>query len=253
MISRFDIVSSTLSSSLRAWAGINSQPAANKPAELLQLYDIEGCPFCRLVREALTELDLDAQIFPCPKNGERFRAEVVERGGKAQFPFLVDPNTGMEMYESMDIISYLYETYGGRSLPLKWRFGGVQKLNSALASTPRAHRGIQAKSSRAPLQLLELYSFEASPFARPVRELLCELEISYILRSCGRSRLDEWVPPPLRERLGIVPRSELKNRRALQQLAGKVAIPFLLDPNTDTALFESGDIIEYLETEYLEG
>jgi glutathione S-transferase len=29
-------------------------------------------------------------------------------------PFLADPNTGREMFESADIVSYLNETYGGR-------------------------------------------------------------------------------------------------------------------------------------------
>lgn len=30
----------------------------------------------------------------------------------AQFPYLIDPNTGTEMYESDAIISYLFNTYG---------------------------------------------------------------------------------------------------------------------------------------------
>ena len=63
--------------------------------------------------------------------------------------------------------------------------------------------------------MLELYSFEASPFARPVRELLCQMEIPYLLRSCGRSEASEWLPPKLRERLGIEPGSQLPNRLAL--------------------------------------
>ena len=33
------------------------------------------------------------------------------------FPFLHDPNTGTEMYESADIIDYLYEHYGNRPAP----------------------------------------------------------------------------------------------------------------------------------------
>ncbi len=245
-----EIFTSALTSSTRAWSGISSRPSAVRPRELLQLYDIESCPFCRIVREVLTELDLDAVIYPCPKGGKRFRPEVAERGGKQQFPFLCDPNTDLEMYESLQIIAYLYETYGERSLPLKWRFGNLQKLNSALASSFRAGSGLRAAPGKRPPQLLELYSFEASPFARPVRELLCELEIPYILRSCGRSRLDEWLPPPLRERLGIVPKSVLHNRAQLQQSEGRVAIPYLLDPNTDTRLFESSAIVDYLRATY---
>ncbi|MEH6582535.1 MAG: glutathione S-transferase N-terminal domain-containing protein [Halioglobus sp.] len=250
MASTGGIASSLLSTVLRGTAGISSEPAAEKPAKLLQLYDIENCPYCRLVREALTELDLDAEIYPCPKSGERYRPEAVERGGKAQFPYLVDPNTGIEMYESLDIVAYLYETYAQRPLPLKWRVGKLQTFGSMLASAPRLSRGMEAKTGLLPEYMLELYSFESSPYARPVRELLCEKEIPYILRSCGRSELQEWVLPPLREALNIIPESLLENRRQLQAEQGKVSIPFLYDPNTETGLFESQDILEYLQDNY---
>ena len=48
------------------------------------------------VREALTLLDLDVLIYPCPKGGTAFRPRVRQLSGKEQFPFLVDPNTGAE-------------------------------------------------------------------------------------------------------------------------------------------------------------
>ena len=35
-----------------------------------------------------------------------------ERSGRKQFPFLVDPNSGREMFESYDIEQYLHATYG---------------------------------------------------------------------------------------------------------------------------------------------
>ena len=82
-----NIATSMISTFVRASNGIQSTPAAVKPEIMLQLYDIENCPYCRLVREAITELDLDVEIYPCPKKGERFRPQVVERGGKAQFPY----------------------------------------------------------------------------------------------------------------------------------------------------------------------
>ena len=241
---------SMIATLVRATNGIQSTPAAVKPEKLLQLYDIENCPYCRLVREAFTELDLDAEIYPSPKGGERFRSELVERGGKAQVPYLVDPNSGVEMYESLDIVAYLFETYGQRDLPLKWKAGKLQTFGSMLASAPRADQGTQAKTGEEPEYLLELYSFESSPYARPVRELLCEMEIAYILRSCGRTRLQEWVLPPLRARLNITPDSELDNRRVLQDTEGKVSIPYLYDPNTERGLFESTDILEYLRATY---
>jgi glutathione S-transferase len=245
-----NMATSMMATLLRASNGIQSAPAAVKPRHTLQLYDIENCPHCRLVREALTELDLDAEILPCPKAGTRFRPELVARGGKAQFPYLVDPNTGVEMYESLDIIAYLFETYGQREMPLKWKAGKLQTLGSMLASAPRVSRGMQARPGKVPEYLLELYSFESSPYARPVRELLCEMQIPYILHNCGRTRFAEWLLPPLRKRLNIQPDSELENRRLLQEIEGKVSIPYLYDPNTERGLFESADILEYLRHTY---
>jgi glutathione S-transferase len=245
-----NMASSMVSTLVRGTTGINSVPAAVKPEILLQLFDIENCPYCRLVREALTELDLDAEIYPCPKNGKRYRPQVIERGGKAQFPYLIDANTGVEMYESLDIVAYLYETYGQTPLPRKWRMGKLQTLGSMLASAPRMSRGMKVNAGNLPEHMLELYSFESSPYARPVRELLCEMEVPYIVRSCGRSELQEWVLPPLREALNIMPESTLGNRRQLQEEQGKVSIPYLYDPNSETGMFESQDILDYLRESY---
>ena len=245
-----NLATSLLSTLVRGTNGIQSTPAGEKPAELLQLYDIENCPYCRLVREALTELDLDVLILPCPKNGERFRPELAERGGKAQFPFLVDPNTGVEMYESLEIVEYLFETYAGGRVPWKWKLGGLQTAGSMLASAPRLARGMQAQTGREPEELLELYSFESSPYARVVREKLCEMEVPYILRNCGRTELNEWLLPPVRKILNITPDSQLDNRRHLQLREGRVSIPYLYDVNNDQGLFESSDILHYLENNY---
>ncbi|MFK7974823.1 MAG: glutathione S-transferase N-terminal domain-containing protein [Halioglobus sp.] len=245
-----NIATSMLSTLLRVSNGIQSAPAPVKPAKLLQLYDIENCPYCRLVREALTELNLDAEIYPCPKNGERYRPVVVEEGGKAQFPYLVDPNNNTAMHESLDIIAYLFSTYGQRELPARWKVGGLQTFGSMLASGPRLSRGMQANTGQEPEYFLELYSFESSPYARPVRELLCEMEIPYIVRNCGRTQLGEWILPPVREQFDIQTESELENRRTLQNEEGRVSIPYLYDPNTDRGLFESADIMAYLSVTY---
>ena len=77
---RVNLASSTLATLMRPAVGISARPAAAKPKELLELYDFEACPYCRLVREALTELDLDAMIYPCPKRGTRFRPLAAELG-----------------------------------------------------------------------------------------------------------------------------------------------------------------------------
>ncbi len=245
-----DVLTSSITSALRGWNGINSNPATLKPSKTLELYEFEGCPFCRLVREALTELDLDVIVYPCPKRGARFRPKVTDMGGKALFPFLVDPNSGKQMYESLDIVAYLYETYGQRTLPLKWRAGALQKISSIGSGIPRFGKGISARPSHAPAQKLALYSFEASPFARPVRELLCELELPYVLRNAGRTSLLDWVPPPVRDALNIVPTSKLKNRKELLRRAGRISIPYLVDPNSGTELSSSTDILDYLNETY---
>jgi glutathione S-transferase len=247
---RVNLASSTFATALRTGVGVTAHPAAEKPAMLLELYEFEGCPYCRLVREALTELDLDAMIYPCPKGGKRFRPQVKKMGGKAQFPFLVDPNNGRQLYESMDIIAYLFETYGKRPLPLKWRVGPLQKLGSSVTDIARGMAGVQATPSHLPAEPLQLYSFESSPFARPVRDLLCELEIPYILRSAGRTQISDWVPPVVRDLLNLRPDPDLENRKVLLERAGRVSIPYLVDPNTGKETAESEEIIRYLTATY---
>lgn len=79
---------------------------------------------------------------------------------------------------------------------------------------------------------------------------MCELEIPYILHSCGRTELAEWLLPPLRDALNIVPNSELENRKILLEKAGRMAIPYLIDPNENIEMFESAEIVKYLEATY---
>ncbi len=251
LASTFDVLTATAAIGIRPWAGVNTQPAVQKPEKMLMLYEFEGCPFCRLVREALTELDLEVLILPCPKGGERFRPEVAVRGGMTQFPYLVDPNTGIELYESLDIVEYLFEAYGGRRPGLAWQIPQpFQVLSAAAVGAVRAGRGIYSRPSTRPEEPLELWSFEASPFARPVRELLCEMEIPYVLHNAGRSALQDWAPPPLRERLFPDYEPSLESRRELKERTGAVGIPYLFDPNTEEGLFESQDILAYLKETY---
>ena len=245
-----NIATSVMATALRTGMGIVTNAAAEQPAQLLELYEFEGCPHCRLVREVLTELDLDAQIYPCPKSGERFRPQVVALGGKAQFPFLVDANTNTAMYESADIIGYLFRTYGNGSVPVHWKLLELQRIGSSLAAIPRFGSGVRARPSKSPEQPLELYSFESSPFARPVRDALCELELPYILKSVGRSRAGDWVPPMFRDALSVTSDPGTRNRRQLHDRAGRISIPYLVDPNTGQEMAESEQILEYLETTY---
>jgi hypothetical protein len=67
-----------------------------------------------------------------------FRPEVIARGGKSMFPYMIDPNTGTEMYESDDIISYMAKTYGDGTVPLQLRLGPVTAITAGLAGLPRS-------------------------------------------------------------------------------------------------------------------
>jgi glutathione S-transferase len=249
MLDTVDVLSSTLASTLRFWRGTNARGSVRQPARPLQLYEFEACPYCRLVREALTELDLDALVYPSPHGGRRFRPKVAQLGGKQQFPFLVDPNTGESMYESGDIIAYLYRTYGGRPAPTRL-LRTVDVTTSVLASVPRLRAGSQARPSKAPKRPLELFSFESSPYSRRVRELLCELELPYLLRSTGKARWQDLGPPILRAKLFPELPVVGRTRPELLQRAGKVQVPYLVDPNTGIEMFESQAIREYLLDTY---
>jgi glutathione S-transferase len=223
-----DVATSSLASGLALGGGYRVMLTARQPAKLLELYEFESCPFCRKVREALTVFDLDARIYPSPPDGTRYRAEAIKLGGKAQFPLLIDPNTSRQMYESNEIIKYLAETYGDGSIPLTLRLGPITNMRSFMASMARPLR-LRATGSRAPEAPLELYSFEASPFCRIAREALCKLEIPYTLHNVGKGS---------------------SKRDAFVARSGRMMVPFLIDPNTDTSMFESADIVRYLDTTY---
>lgn len=202
------------------------------PTRLLELYDFEACPYCRKVREVLSELDLDYRVRPVAQGSAR-RADLVRRGGKMQVPYLVDPNTGTELYESDDIIRYLNTTYGdgeqaGWRLPVP---SILDDVNSSLASAVRFGRGSRCRRGgrRETFEPLTLFNMEGSPYCRKVRETLSELDLEYVVRNLPK---------------GSPKRAELTRR------GGKMQVPYLIDPNTRREMYESDDIIAYLEGQY---
>ncbi|ERT59016.1 glutaredoxin [Peptoniphilus koenoeneniae] len=77
--------------------------------ENLRLYVRTVCPFCRKVEKFLEEKNISAvEIINIDedKEAEKF---LVEKGGKRQVPCLFIGDK--PMYESMDIINYLKETF----------------------------------------------------------------------------------------------------------------------------------------------
>lgn len=222
---------STMASALRGGRGWVSKPRsrADEPEKLLELYEFESCPFCRKVRETLSELDL-AYISRTGARGSANRAQLVKRAGREMMPFLIDANTSTEMYESEDIIDYLHATYG---TPRNIAFRVLSPLNSAAAMLASAVRPFGGRAQRPrveqPAELLELYNFEASPYCRKVREVLNELDLDYVV-------------------LSVAKRSA--RRAELVERGGKMMVPYLVDKNTGTEMYESDAIIAYLRATY---
>lgn len=203
-----------------------------QPQHLLELYDFEGCPYCRKVREVLCELDLDYLSHPVAHGSQR-RKQLVQRGGKMQVPYLIDPNTDTRLYESDQIVVYLNKTYGTGQQPgwpvlvPRW----LDTIGSAMATAVRFGRGTRCKTgtSRKGIKPLTLFNMEGSPYCRKVREVLSELDLECIVRNLPK---------------GSPKRAELAQR------GGKVQVPYLVDPNTRVEQYESDEIVAYLEREY---
>jgi glutathione S-transferase len=201
-----------------------------RPEKPIELYEFEGCPFCRKVREVVTILDIDAIFYPCPQGGPTFRPKAKELSGKSQFPFMVDPNTGTSMLESDDIIKYLVNKYGDGTVPLPLQLGPLTTITAAVGLAPRLGAGSRYRAAKKPEKILELWAYEASPFCKLVRETLNELEIPHLYHS--------------------VARNSPKRKELTDKWDTDFQVPYLEDPNTGTALFETDDINKYLERTY---
>ncbi|PIA28254.1 hypothetical protein AQUCO_07200125v1 [Aquilegia coerulea] len=201
-----------------------------RPEKPIEIYEFESCPFCRKVREIIAVLDLDVLYYPCPRNGPNFRPKVSQMGGKQQFPYMVDPNTGVAMYESDEIIKYLVGKYGDGSVPLMLSLGLLTTLTAGFAMIGRVGKGSSYTPSKLPPEPIELWAYEASPFCKVVREALVELELPHVLHSCARGS---------------------PKRQILYQKAGHFQVPYLEDPNTGVKMFESAEIIDYLRATYV--
>ena len=106
------------------------------PKQLLELWGTEASPFTRVVRGVLTELELPFIFHNVAKERWQDQGPSVLRlkpgkyvplaGGKRekivpvmgrfsqdiQVPFLKDPNTHVDLFESEAIVSYLQRQYG---------------------------------------------------------------------------------------------------------------------------------------------
>ena len=249
MKNTFDLVTSISASSLRSWRGTSASKKVGLPEKNLILFDQEACAECRFVREALTELNLDVMIVPCPEGG-RCIEKLAEESGTAELPRLVDPNTEQNIVGRNAIIKYLFREYRGSDIPPALQNKPLNNLCSKLASAVRLNAGKRYTHAKAAKHPLTLYSFESSPYSRIVRERLCELELPYLLINLGKQQLSDMGPAKFR--LSLKPYRPLENtkRDAFFKKHGNVQVPFLIDPNTGESLFESREIVAYLDKNY---
>jgi glutathione S-transferase len=101
---------------LTGGSGAVARPS-QMPAKPLELWSFEASPYCRLARAALSELELPYLLHNVAKESPR-REAYIAMSGAMRVPFLLDPNTGERMFESLRIEQYLQATYGGTSAAL---------------------------------------------------------------------------------------------------------------------------------------
>tara|TARA_R110002072_G_scaffold4280_9_gene30278 strand:+ start:16984 stop:17739 length:756 start_codon:yes stop_codon:yes gene_type:complete len=244
------VLSSVSASSVRSWRGTSASKTISQPGKNMILFDREACPECRFVREAFTELNLNATIVPCPEGGRSIQ-KLEEESGSSELPRLFDPNTDENIVGRGNIITYLFKEYRGSPVPPQLQNKFVNNLASKLASIIRFNAGQRYTPANDAKNPLTLYSFESSPFSRLVREKLCELELPYLLINLGKQQWSDMGPASFRFTLKPYQPIENTKRDTFFQKHGNVQVPFLIDPNTGEELFESTDIINYLNKTYL--
>ena len=252
---------------LRGGRGVMGTATPIQPEKSLILYEHEACPYSRRVREVMTLLNLDYESRPSPHKGQVYRDELKELAGKAQVPFLIDDNIakgseGNQILDSQAIIDHLFANYSKKGFtPDKYQRqnkkdnASLANKAASVASMLRGVKAVHPKKNLArgkPKAPLHLYGFEASPFCRLVREKLSELEVGYINHNVARERIQDIGAFGFH--LGFGEYQPIKggkrDRLMNEDLKGKLLFPYLIDPNNDTQMYESQDIIDYLEYNY---
>ena len=227
-----DFARSLAAVALRGGSGSQVGRIGARPSHRLMLYERETCPYSRLVREALSRLDLDALIKPCPEGERAHHEQLRAYTGGEQVPFLIDHTTGAQLSESHAIVAYLYRRYGRGAPPPALRWHPLAVGTSRLASAVRGKQLVYRAPWRRPDLPLELWNYEASPYCRIVRERLGELGLRYVSHNLARRSA---------------------RRAAFAQRFGRLQFPLLRDANTGVVLFESTDIVRYLDEVYAPG
>ena len=198
---------------------------ADQPEQMLVLYDNDSSPRCKRVRELLNLLDITYEARPS--------------FDIAQEPRLYDPNKDETIRDDNQIIEYLLGTYGpppstfDRKALWPIEFQAFSLATSQLAASLRGKPGTTKQANARPdneeMQPLELWGYECSPFVKPVREKLCNLGLPHRIVSCARGS---------------------KNRDRMVEKTGRFQVPYIVDMNTGVEMYESPEIVQYLEDVY---
>mmetsp|Transcript_6837 Transcript_6837/g.7448 ORF Transcript_6837/g.7448 Transcript_6837/m.7448 type:complete len:459 (+) Transcript_6837:62-1438(+) len=217
-----------------AVAGCALSSNTPRPEKQLILYSYEGNQFCRLVREVLTELDIPYELCSAGKGSDR-RSQLAEiTGGSTQCPYLMDPNTDMNMADSKDIIRYLYATYATFTPPneilqqvsgvitplLKPIFKTLAPLQAGSSREDKGSFDKEIEAAKAEIQNeinsdeIVIYTYSLSPFCTEAVEVLNNLDITFKEISLGA----EWVPFLINE-------GGSQKRVALGEMTGQTSLP----------------------------
>ncbi|THF97664.1 hypothetical protein TEA_016549 [Camellia sinensis var. sinensis] len=143
----------------------------------------------------------------------------------------VDPLKRLQLFEFGEIVKYLFQQYGkGRSLSMGLLESTL--LTGWVPTLLRAGRGMtlwEKARTESPSKKLELFSYENNPYARIVREALCELELPYILQTVGEGS---------------------RRTNLLLEASGSKEVPYIIDPNTGTQIGDYKKILSYLVQTY---
>lgn len=76
---------------------------------MMTLYHYEGCPYCRMVRQRLSDLEL-TYLSVCVPVAQSKRQKVVDASGQPLVPVLVDGDVVLS--DENEIVRYLDTHYG---------------------------------------------------------------------------------------------------------------------------------------------
>lgn len=240
--------SSATSTSTATTSTTSTSTSTSTTTDILTLYDVENDPNCRLVRERLTELDLNYRVVPAAPNSKVFNDPSYKYSlprGTTLPTLSVGNNNDKMLSGAQEITHFLDDTYGSGSKAddefdesdkdfQQKTLDFVFRIGNHAASLLRIGRGRMVSPAASTTDNMEplimLYSYEGNQFCRLVREVMTELDLVYEIKSAGKNS----------------PR-----RKELAKLTGgSTACPYLIDPNTSESMPESAAMIQYLYQTY---